>query len=59
MTREPSFSQRLKAGATKEELMKQYAIDEKQYQKLLTCLEGLKRIEQEQKEHPKPKKGNR
>lgn len=55
MTREPSFSQRLKSGATKEELMKLYAITEAQYEKLLSCLEGLKRIEKEQKQNPNPK----
>ncbi len=47
----PSFSQRLKAGASKEELMKLYAISEAQYQKLLTCLDNLKRLEQEQKQN--------
>lgn len=43
--KEPSFSQRLKAGAAKEELMKHYALNEAQYAKVITCLESIKKQE--------------
>ncbi len=52
----PSFSQRLKSGWNKEQLMKLYAISEQQYQKLLTCLENLKRIEAEKGQEQKRRK---
>lgn len=40
--KEPSFSQRLKAGWSKADLMQYYALDEKQYDKVLICLERIK-----------------
>ncbi|VVB85645.1 Uncharacterised protein [uncultured archaeon] len=40
--KEPSFSQRLKAGWSKTDLMRYYALDEKQYDKVLACLERIK-----------------
>ncbi len=42
MTRTPSFSQKLKAGVTKQELMKYYALTETQFDKLLICLARIK-----------------
>jgi len=36
-----SFSDRLKAGATKEELMKYYYISEEQYGKIAACLDRI------------------
>ncbi|MBU4373918.1 MAG: hypothetical protein KKD69_03990 [Euryarchaeota archaeon] len=44
MNRTPSFSQRLKAGWTKEQLVKYYCITEAQYERVVAC---VKRIEQE------------
>jgi len=41
MTRSKSFSDRLKAGATKEELMKYYYISEEQYGKVTACLDRI------------------
>ncbi len=40
--KEPSFSQRLKAGWLKDDLMRYYALDEKQYDKVLACLKQIK-----------------
>jgi hypothetical protein len=37
-----SFSQRLNAGWTKDDLMKYYAMNEGQYQKVIESLEGIK-----------------
>lgn len=39
--KEPSFSQRLKAGWSKADLMKYYVLDEKQYDKVIACLKGI------------------
>ena len=36
-----SFSQKFKAGWSKAELMKYYAMDEKQFDKVLACLQGI------------------
>ncbi|MDO8726623.1 MAG: hypothetical protein Q7J35_11200 [Candidatus Methanoperedens sp.] len=36
-----SFSQKLKAGWSKAELMKYYVMDEKQYNKVLVCLQEI------------------
>lgn len=36
-----SFSQRLKAGWSKADLMRYYALDEKQYDKVLACLQVI------------------
>ena len=36
-----SFSQRLKAGWSKADLMKYYAMDEKQYDRVLAFLQGI------------------
>jgi hypothetical protein len=36
-----SFSQRLNAGWTKAELMRYYALNEGQYQKVLNCLDRI------------------
>jgi hypothetical protein len=36
-----SFSQRLKAGWSKADLMRYYALDEKQYDKVLASLQGI------------------
>ncbi len=38
---ELSFSQRLKAGWTKADLMLFYALNEKQYDKVLACLQEI------------------
>ncbi len=47
MKAETSFSQKMKAGWTKERLMAYYALTEAQYEKILEC---LKRIGQGVKE---------
>ncbi len=44
------FKYWLDHGATKEELMAFYAITETQYQKLLSCLNNLKAIENQKKQ---------
>ncbi len=36
-----SFSEKLNAGWSKTDLMRYYALDEKQYNKVLACLEGI------------------
>jgi len=41
MTRSKSFSDRLKAGATKAELMQHYCISEEQYGKVTACLDRI------------------
>jgi hypothetical protein len=38
----PSFSQRLRAGESKEQLMKHYVLTEAQYQKIVMCLDRIK-----------------
>jgi hypothetical protein len=40
-----SFSQRFKAGWSKEQLMSYYAMDEKQYNKVIACLESIRKGE--------------
>ncbi len=37
-----SFSTKLKAGWSKADLMRYYALDEKRYKKVLACLERIK-----------------
>ncbi len=56
MKRELSFSQRLKAGASKEDLMKLYSISEAQYQKLIACLDNLKQLETAKKDATKQRR---
>ncbi len=41
---ETSFSQKLKAGWTKERLMAYYALTEAQYEKILGCLEAIRKV---------------
>jgi len=41
-----SFSQRLNAGWSKADLMHYFALDEKQYDKVITCLNGIARNNQ-------------
>jgi hypothetical protein len=41
MKKERSFRERLKAGSTKEELMKYYALSEVQYQRVLKSLANI------------------
>jgi hypothetical protein len=36
-----SFSQRLNAGWSKADLMRYFALDEKQYEKVLVCLQSI------------------
>lgn len=43
MTRPQSFSQMLKSGAAKDELMKKFALTEAQYNKVIACVEKSKR----------------
>jgi hypothetical protein len=38
------FSQRLNAGWSKTDLMRYFALDEKQYEKVLACLNGISKI---------------
>lgn len=45
----PSFSRRLKAGWTEEQLMKYYCLSEVQYKKVAEC---LKRISEAEQPHP-------
>lgn len=45
-----SFSQRLKKGATKEELMEYYCLSSEQYDKAVACLDNLKAIELQKKQ---------
>lgn len=42
MKAETSFSQKLKAGWTKERLMAYYALTEREYEKILGCLKGIR-----------------
>ncbi len=42
MNRTPSFAQRMRAGESKEQLMKYFCISEAQYQKVITCLERIR-----------------
>ncbi len=39
-----SFSDKLKAGWSKTDLMRYYGLDEKRYNKVLECLEGIKKV---------------
>lgn len=57
MRREPSFSDRIKQGWSKEQLLQHYALTEAQYEKALACLNNLKQLETSKKENPK--KGER
>ena len=41
MNRTPSFSQRMHAGESKEQLMKYYVLTEAQYQKIVLCLDRI------------------
>jgi len=43
MNSEKSFSQRLKNGQTKEQLQKYYSLSSYQYDKVLECLQDLKK----------------
>jgi hypothetical protein len=43
MSTERSFKARLAAGETKEQLMKYFAMSEDQYNRVLVCLERIKR----------------
>lgn len=43
MTRPQSFSQMLKSGAAKDELMKKFALTEAQYNKVIACVEKIKK----------------
>jgi hypothetical protein len=38
---ETSFSQKIKAGWTKERLMTYYALTEREYEKIMECLKGI------------------
>jgi hypothetical protein len=40
MKAETSFSQKIKAGWTKEHLMAYYALTEREYERLIECLKG-------------------
>jgi hypothetical protein len=42
MKADTSFSQKLKAGWTKERLMAYYALTEVQYEKVVKCLKGIR-----------------
>jgi len=42
MKGETSFSQKIKAGWTKERLMTYYALTEAQYEKVMECLKGIR-----------------
>jgi hypothetical protein len=46
MKSETSFSQKMKAGWTKERLMAYYALTEAQYEKVMGCLKGIGTIKQ-------------
>ncbi len=41
MKADTSFSQKLKAGWTKQELMAHYALTEAQYEKVIGCLKSI------------------
>ncbi len=41
MKTETSFSQKKKAGWTKEQLMAYYALTEAQYERVIECLKGI------------------
>ncbi len=43
MKADMSFSQKMKAGWTKEQLMAYYALTEVQYEKVMECLKGIRR----------------
>ena len=45
MNREISFGQRSDAGWTKERLMAYYALSEAQYEKVLGCLNAIKKVD--------------
>jgi len=40
MKAETSFSQKIKAGWTKERLMAYYALTEREYERIMECLKG-------------------
>jgi len=42
MKKETSFSQKLKAGWSKERLMAYYALSEREYEKILGCLKAIR-----------------
>ncbi len=42
-----SFSQKLRAGWTKEQLMAYYALTEAQYEKVIECLKAIRNMKQE------------
>jgi hypothetical protein len=42
MKAETSFSQKIKEGWTKERLKAYYALSEKEYEKIMECLKGIK-----------------
>jgi hypothetical protein len=42
MKADTSFSQKLKAGWTKERLIAYYALTEAQYEKVMACLKGIR-----------------
>jgi hypothetical protein len=42
MKADTSFSQKMKAGWTKERLMAYYALTEREYERLMECLKGIR-----------------
>jgi hypothetical protein len=44
MKGESSFSQKVKAGWTKEKLMAYYALNEREYEKVVSCLQKIKQF---------------
>jgi hypothetical protein len=42
MKAETSFSQKVREGWTKERLMAYYALSEREYEKILACLKGIR-----------------
>lgn len=42
MKTDTSFSQKMKAGWTKERLMAYYALTEREYERLMECLKGIR-----------------
>ena len=42
MKADTSFSQKVKAGWTKERLMTYYALSEREYERIMGCLKGIR-----------------
>ncbi|MCI0469312.1 MAG: hypothetical protein L0Y62_04515 [Nitrospirae bacterium] len=45
MKTDTSFSQKMRAGWTKERLMGHYALSEREYQRIMECLKDIRQVQ--------------